>query len=256
DYASGFFGDPDLDQKIVSDKEIRQLIRDIKPQPTTQIRESIVLNGWKSYGYKEGQTALKEEALQNWESYPGAIINDGALALTDTKFEKPITPLTWRFKWEGQIRVADNSRFTLELKDGEKTAITLVLGNGTQDRKIKEKEFLEIQNNEPVKLLIEGDLTQKRFNLYLDDQLVHDFIAMADTSVKDVSTLTMESSGNVFLDDFFLFSHTREESANYPYSSSVVLDENFEAKPGIEGWQKSDFDDSQWVATDLPAVHG
>lgn len=55
DFSSNFFDNNKLDKKIVTDDEIKSLLKQIKPQPTTNIRKTILLNNWKSYGYKYGQ---------------------------------------------------------------------------------------------------------------------------------------------------------------------------------------------------------
>ncbi len=255
DFASKYFENPDLDKKIVSDEEINRLKGEIKPQPTTNIRSTIRLNGWKSYGYKQGQDITKEQSLENWEQYPGVQITKGELKLDDTTIEKEIDLLTWRFKFESNVRLADNGLFILEFKDGNKTAISLVLNNDNNSGEINGQE-ISLNSVEGSKLVIEGDLTQKRFNCYIDDKLIYDYSVMVDTSVSAISTLSMRSSGDAFLDDLFLFNHTPEDEVNYPYSSKVIFDENFEKKPATEGWQKPGFNDQHWKETDLPAVHG
>jgi hypothetical protein len=246
DFASGFFDNPGLDKKIVADEEIHYLVNKIKPQPVTSIRKTIPIDTWKAYGYKEGQDVLSTQKLDEWEKYPGARISNGKLELNNTTIEKEIDPLTWRFKLECKIRLTANSKCTFDFKNENKTAISLVIS----------KDMLSVKNGEGSKLVIEADLTKKRFNCYLDDELIHDFLLMADTSVTAIPVFSITSSGNCFLDDLFLFSHTPQKSANYPYSSKVILDENFEKKTGIKEWQTFHFDDKHWKETDLPAVHG
>src|SRR5690606_19936778 len=112
------------------------------------------------------------------------------------------------------------------------------LGNIKSKEKNKPAAF-HVQENELVKVTIEGDFTQKRFNFYIDDKLVHDFELMNDTSVTEINKVLFNASGICNIDDLFLFSHQREENANYPYSSKIIWDENFEQKPDISGWQTS-----------------
>ncbi|NLO02151.1 MAG: glycosyl hydrolase family 2 [Bacteroidales bacterium] len=242
-YASLFFGNPDLDKKIVSDDEINQLIRKIKPQPATNIRRTILLNGWKSYGYRHGQDQQRQQALKKWGNLTGVHIANGKLELDQTTIEKKFEPITWRFKLKGKIKLFPGSKGTLKLTGNGKTAV--LMDFSSQQLKQEETEFI-----------IEGDLTKKRFNSYIDGKLIHDFTLMADTSVTSISAFSVSSTGKCFLDDLFLFSHTPRENANYPYISSVLLDENFEVKPAADGWQSFDFDDSHWKEADLPAVHG
>ncbi len=257
DFASKFFGNPGLDKKIVTDDEIKHLIGEIKQQPKTNVRETILLNKWKAYGYKEGQDTLKIQKLEDWGKYPGAKLTNGELELNNTTIEKTIDPLTWRFKLECKIRIGDNGQCTIKLKDAEKTAVSLVLNEGIPAARTNDNsQKLTIRNKEGSVLVIEGDLTQKKFNCYVDDKLIYDYSLMMDTSITVISTFSVMSAGKSFLDELFLFSHTPHKDGHYPYSSKVVLDENFENKPCIEGWQTFHFDDSQWAETDLPAVHG
>lgn len=257
DFGSRYFSNPSLDKEIVSDEEVERLINEIKPQPTTNIRRTIILNGWKAYGYKGGQNALKEEAIKYWKKDPGVKVTDGELEINNTTIEKSIKPLNWRFKIESNIRLIGNARFSIKLKDGDKTAISLVLDRRTYAAEMNDGSDLLSENGmEGVKLVIEGDMTQKRFNCYIDDTLIEDYTIMVDTSASAISTLWMESSGASFLDDLFIFNHTPGNNKNYPYFSKVILDENFESKPAPDGWQELAFNDSHWVQTDLPAVHG
>jgi hypothetical protein len=257
DIASKYFNNPRLDKKIVTDAEINTLINSLKPQPENQIRNTISLNGWQSYGYKEGQDVATVNRIKLWEKHKGASVVNGELVLNNADVRKEIDPLTWRFKLESMIRFTDNSQVSFELKDKQKTAISvaindrgILLNNKNQSKKVS------LNRKEGSKLLIEGDLTRKKFNCYIDNELILDFTLMADTTIQSISGLNIISSGNVFLDDVFLFNHTPLDSRNYPYSSQVILDENFEPKIGPQGWQTLQFDDSHWKVADLPAVHG
>lgn len=243
DYASRFFDNRELNKTIVSDDEINRLIKQIKPQPATNIRRTIPLNGWKSYGYKKGQEQQKQQVLKKWGSLTGVNITDGKLELNQTAIEEKFDPVKWRFKLQGKIRLSAGSEVTLQLTGKCKTAILMDFDSRELDQ--EETEFS-----------IEGDLTQKRFNGYLDGKLIHDFVLMEDTSVTCIEAFIVSSSGKCYLDDLFLFSHTPTDNANYPYNSSVLLDENFEEKPAVDAWQTFDFDDSHWKEVDLPAVHG
>ena len=243
DFASRYFDNPELDKEIVTDEEIGDLVRKMKPQPVTKIRHTIPLNGWKTYGYKKGQEIQNEKELESWNKIPGARIINDKLELRNTTIKKEFGPLTWRFKLECKVMVAGNSQVTFKLKGEDKTAVSLVLN----------KEDL---NTEGSELVIEGDMIQKRFNCYVNGKLIHDFALMADTSITAISAFSVSVPGNGFIDDLFLFNHVLQDNANYPYYSQVIFDEDFEEKPAITGWQSVYFDDSHWKKSDLPAVHG
>ncbi len=243
DFASQYFDNPKLDKKIVSDEEINNLLHKIKPQPTTNIRKTTWLNGWKTYGYKENQHLQKEKELASWNKTPAVQVENGKLKIKNTSFEKKFDPLTWRFKLDIDITPAEKDKLTILLKEGDKAVISLVLN----------KENLQ---KEASKLTIEADMTQKRFNCYIDDKLIHDFILFSDTSATAITSISFSSEGSFFIDNLFLFNHTPQDEANYPYYSTVIIDEDFEKKLPVEGWQSINFDDSNWKKSDLPAVHG
>ncbi len=257
DFASVYFNNPRLNKKIVSDEEIHQLIKNIKPQPGTNIRKTIELNGWRTYGYKEGQDVEKSKSLIEWSRLPGASVSEGKLILSDTRIQKPIEPLTWRFKWESNIKLAENSQCVIEFGNNGKTAIALGVGkSATSGNKNDNLQIIPVRQDEEIAFVIEGDMTKKRFNCYVNNELVYDFSLMNDSSVTAITDLAITSSGNCSFDNIFLFNHKPEESANYPYSSKVIWDENFETKPGVSDWQTYHFNDSHWKQADLPAVHG
>ncbi|MFW5832127.1 MAG: hypothetical protein ACOCVA_07725, partial [Prolixibacteraceae bacterium] len=54
-YASRFFGNPGFNEKIVTEKEVGDVLANLKPRPLTSVRQTIPLNDWKAYGYKPGQ---------------------------------------------------------------------------------------------------------------------------------------------------------------------------------------------------------
>ncbi len=70
DYASRFFKDPRLDNTIVSGREVKDLLENLKPQPLTRVRRTLSLDGWKAYGYREGEEREKEAALSSWLMRP------------------------------------------------------------------------------------------------------------------------------------------------------------------------------------------
>ncbi len=256
DYASVFFDNQDLDKKIVEDDEIQHLLEKIKPQPDTHVRKTVLLNGWKTYGYHDGLEELKSQKLKEWEKYDGTDISNGELVLSSTIIKKEIKPLTWRFKLEARVRLAKNSSCKFEFRDKQKTGISIGFNSKGLFTINNSSAIDDLNSGDGFKLSIEGDLTQKRFNCYIDDKLIQDFSLMADTSVNEISDISVVASGNCFIDDIFLFNHTPQESKNYPYVSEVVIDEDFELKPGINNWQTFSFDDAHWKLSDLPAVHG
>jgi len=256
DYASRFFKDPDFDKKIVNDKEIHDVLDQLKPQPATNIRRTISLDGWKASGYKEGEEAESEKYLGAWLSYKGTKLSDGSLIMNSATVKRDIDTLTWRFRFNADIKV-EEGKVTIAFCKYQKKVISVTVSRNevnvlSADKMLHQKT----DGNGRIKVEIEGDFTHRRFNLILNDKKVFDFIPMADTTATSATEFLMQSNGQVILDDLFLMNYAPLENVRVPYFSTVVLDEDFEKKTDVEGWQKFDFDDSQWKEVDLPSAHG
>ncbi len=256
-YASHYFGSPNFDQQIVTIKEVDDVLAKTKPQPLTSIRQTIPLNGWKAYGYKNGQDAIKQKALSKWQSFKGVNIENGLLLMENALVELKIDSLFWRFKIEAKIKIDKIGSCIISLSDNYKPAIVVNLKKGELTTGSDGKTIrMGIDTKNLLKLEIEGDFTQKRFNLIVNGEQLQYYIPMADTTVTAITKLSLQSKETVQMDDFFIFNHIPVNNVYAPYFSTVVLDENFEEKPSIEGWQKIGFEDHYWEEVDLPSVHG
>ncbi|RIH67290.1 glycosyl hydrolase family 2 [Mariniphaga sediminis] len=256
--AADFFDNPNLDKQIVSDTEISDLLKNVKPQPVTSVRKTIRLDNWKAYGYKEGQDQVKARSLQEWDNCQDAVVKEGTLEVENTTITRVIDSLTWRFKVETSFKTGENGACRIILQDGMRQGIVFgVRGNKVMfgsENKTREEPIAN--TNDWVQLKIEADLTQKRFNLYVNDKRIQYYIPVMDTTVEAITQFSVESKGTSFIDELFIFNHTPTDQVRYPYVSKVVLDENFREKPSVEGWQTAGFDDGHWTEVKLPSAHG
>lgn len=257
-FASGFFNNPGLDKKIVTEVEVDSLLKNIKAQPATSIRQTINLDKWRAYGYKEGQDIEKEQALNNWEKFDGATIKNGSLIFEDTKIVRSIDSLTWRFKFNATLKTVDGGSCMIKLLENKKEAISigiekdyLVFGTGKELKKVKSHTL-----KDGVKLSIEADLSQKKFNLYMNGNRIQYYIPMVDTTINRINYFSVSSKGITSIDNLLILNHTITEAIRYPYKSNVVLNEDFEPKNPVDRWEDADFDDSSWKEVTLPSVHG
>ncbi len=255
-YASRFFGDPDLDRNLVSETEIQDLLKGIKPQPLTKVRKTIRLNGWKAYGYKEGEEETKGVQLAEWQN-SGGIIREGRFELNNNSMTRRTDSVTWRFKFEVGIFLTPGSKCSFILGNGNDRSVVAVL----KEREIRLGSGGDtIQMSAEMKgwkaLSVEGDFTEKRYNFYLDGKRLQYFIPMTDTGTNAITQLEIKSEGRVSLDDVHFFNFIPTSDVRKPYYMTVPVDENFEAKPAPDGWQKPGFDDSSWEEVDMPSAHG
>ncbi len=256
-YAARYFDNDGFDKKVVSDEEIDQLLTGIKPQPLTGIRQTIPLKEWKAYGYKTGQDTEQNKKLEYWGNCNGAKIENGWLDLENGSVKKDIDSLTWRFKLETKIKFGQGSSCTISLLGENKKAIEAKLSGGKLNVVSNGKGInKQIANDEWLDLAIEGDFTQKRFNLYINEEQLLCYVPMSDTALTYIDKLSLQTSGKVSFDNIFVFNHNLIENIKARYASSVVIDEDFEPKNNIEGWQKSSFDDKAWKEVVLPSAHG
>ena len=256
-FSSAYFKNPGLDKEIVTNDEIKDLISHIKPQPLTNVRKTIPLNGWKSYGYKNGFNDLKKKGIESWVQFPGTTISEGTLLIDHTTINRKIDSLKWRFSVECKVKTISDNGCSLTLCDGKIPVFSVGIKNG----EISSTSGTELVKNRIERtgwtnLVIEGDLTQKRFNLYVNGTLLQYYIPMMKSTSSTITDFSIHSEGKTQIDDIFIFNHLLTGEVGFPYLSKVVADENFEEKPDVEGWQTINFDDRQWTDTDLPAVHG
>lgn len=256
-YGARFFGNPDLDKRAVEEDEIAAVLKNIKKQPLTGVRKSIPLNGWKSYGYKDGQEFSKQKDLKEWASHKGVSIANDAMLLENALVEKDIDSLSWRFEARANIKIEQNARFSISLGDKNKAAIAINIESGELNAVSAGKAVkIKINTGDWLRLAIEGDFTQKRFNLILNGKKLSDYILMADTTLSCITKLSLRSTQKVNVDDLLIFNYAVSENKHTPYYSSVVLDERFDKKTSVEGWQQLAFNDDDWKQVNLPSVHG
>jgi hypothetical protein len=256
-FAAVYFNNRNLDKEIVRDNEVDSLLSKLKPQPLTNIRRTIPLEGWKAYGYKDGQDNLKKKEIKSWMQNPAITISEGALIINNWTLRRNIDSLKWRFRFECKIKILNDNVCSLTFSDRENSILSIRIkkgeinyGSGTGFIKS------QISGNGWINTVIEGDLTQKRFNLYINGKLIQDYIPMIKNPSSVITDLEIHSEGETQFDDFFLFNHFPTSDIFRPYISEVVLDENFEEKSPVGGWQKINFDDRKWIDINLPAVHG
>ena len=122
---------------------------------------------------------------------------------------------------------------------------------------------------------VEGDLSQPigRYNPYVDDGLVADFVPIERASLErvaynkgfstlgQVNTLALmtdklPADAHVDVDSIVAVGHALTGRPNYPIASETVLDEPFETKPDIAGWNQKNYDEQAWKTAQLPYPHG
>lgn len=207
-YASKRFGDETLAQQVVTDDEVTQAIRRLKPQPLPEVRQELRLDEWR-------WAPLESHFLPLQNRYT---------------FE----PQTYCFRLECDILGGNGS---LQFLDGE-TAVCEYRNDGR-----------------PHHAVFEVDLQEHRYNLRLDNHLAIDFQPL---KTKEGSINCLVVSG-ITADNIWGLGYrktTDTKRLNQPLFAKTFLDANSKKPIDTNGWQRPDYDDTQWQTCTLPKNHG
>ena len=80
---------------------------------------------------------------------------------------------------------------------------------------------------------------------------------MEETDIREIDKVVIHSKGKTEIDDISLFNFVEERTNKHtPYSSSLLVSEDFNDVLPMQGWQFLDYDDSAWEQVTLPSSHG
>ena len=264
EFAKDFFNDHDLDKQVVTDAEVRTLLKNLKPQPLPRIRTTIPLKNWKWTAHKQGLTKQRAQDLETWRKIPGVSIRNRTLTFLDekVKLRRTFPPQFWRFSIQFRAKApATTKRQTFHLSDNDKIAATV--GFNHNGRIFYNSENTEFQSDPYTadrwyEFKIEVDLADRanRYNLYLDGKLIADYVKLQNHPLANINTFSLEGTKQLTLDDIRLTGHTPTEDIKTPYTITTLLDENFQTPPRIDGWNRLKYDDAAWQSAQLPKVHG
>jgi hypothetical protein len=254
-FASGFYGNLGLDKPLIGDGDIRQTVRRIKPQPLTNVRQTLRLADWRAYGYRAGKAEDVQNAFAGWTVVNGATVKDGSLILEDCAVERNLDPIRWRFRLHLDVKKV-GSGCTIVFHKGGKPLLSTRLadkvfslssgmnkGNGHYDSSV------------PLHLEIYGDFTNNRFFVTVNGKSVACLIGEAD--IREIDKMVIRSEGTTEIDDISLFNFVGDRTNKHtPYSSVLLINEDFNDVLPMQGWQSLDYDDSAWKQVTLPSSHG
>ncbi|MCC5931393.1 MAG: hypothetical protein JJU28_19250, partial [Cyclobacteriaceae bacterium] len=265
DFATAFFEDPKLDKLVVEPSEVTETLAGIKPQPLPSVRQKIALTDWKYYGYRTGQREAQLKNLDRWNKIKGLEVNQQSLLFTgkNPTLIHPIDNQDWRFRMEWKAFIPKSAlpvRFSFDNACETGIDVQGVLFYVTSGERVNAET---IALNDWSTFLIEVDLETGKYNFYVNDKLIADFVPLSGTS-NLISEWQVKAGKGFRLDDIWGVSyrktydpegdhHTRDE----PFSIDTFIDESFEEKRDVLGWQHFDFDDSSWKTVPRwPYAHG
>jgi hypothetical protein len=258
-YARKFFDDPNWNKLVVPDAEVAQVLRAIKPQPLPTVRQRIRLDEWKWLGSRPGQREERLRQLAEWRRKPGVEVVGGELRFTGSQpaLNWTLEPQSWRMflQWRARMPVA-NQRAAFSLS-GVVEAGFAADGTLFYSTQAGAASVGAYKPGQWVEFKVEIDLESKRYNLYIDGELRADFVPVLEQ--RPIEAFRITGVKGLRIDDVWGVGYVKENnilSRDVPFSIKTFVDENFEAKPPIEGWNLADYDDSRWKSAELPFAHG
>ena len=262
--AKEFFNDPNLDTKVVSDDQLTQAMSKLKPQPEPEVRKRIPLKSWKWMGYKSGMEKSEIAEMQVWKDNKAVETENEQLRfIRDDEIIIPIDKQKWRFfiEWKLSGNIS-KSRFSLASDETPVASLEIKGDELLIHSKGEEVSYVIKQNTafDSRTLKLEVDLENCRYNVYLNEKLVADFIPLL--TCQSVNQLVIRGEQGLVLDDVYGVSYEKAEftedshTRDVPFSINTFIDQDFALKPNMENWQSLDYDDNHWPATTLPHPHG
>ena len=260
-YASRFFNDPGLDRKVVQPEEVEAFLARLKPQPEPTVRTRIVPATWKWTACRPGQRAEEQKALKRWAAVPGVAIRDGALFVTDPRAEMnwSFPPIAWRGIVElDTVLPRKDARSVITLSGDKGPAITVGFDGGRLVYRTNQgtRTAGPCKAGTTYSLMLEVDLTTRRYNLYLNGALIADYVEMQDTGALKIDRLTVTGVKGQSFDNVHVVDYPKGGKSTCPYGIETRIDESFGVRPDIDGWQTPGYDDRRWRTAPLPIVHG
>ena len=265
DQVSTYYGDKDLDTKVVSDKEAVDFFNSIKPQPLPSIRKRVNLGQWKWQSSKKGKC---QESIQKLEKFNGAkdiLLEEGVLNFQNNAAWKWNFPAqTWRFSLQWKARLLDdNSNAEFLLLDGrtdkifakielnKNTCSYYSLGEKMQATRCRTGVWYDIK----IEADLDGDDGRPHYNVFINGEQVGDYVA-ANEITGQIDAFMVKTSGGIETDELYGVGYHKTTDVSQPYYPKTFIDERFDREPCIDGWQGNSYDDTCWQITDLPHVVG
>ncbi len=283
DYASSFFNDTALNKKVVDEDEVGAMLKKIKPQPFPEIRKRIDLNSCRFIGFKEKQDKLEKERINYWNSLEGVVVKNDELHFVEDYPE--ITLVFPNQSWRGSLlwkikTPKEFKRLRFEFSDKTYLPVTSVefTENGkvtytTNEGRVVEASTYEAGKEYKMKLEFDFHVPERAksvacINIYQNDKLIADYVPMERVTISGVgyahnfssiaftNTFSIKAPAGTVIDDIWGIGYHNTGSISYPYTTETFIDEDFSAKPTIDGWEQLRYQDTCWDNGMLPVSLG
>lgn len=227
---SKMFNDFSLDEPVVTLEEAKKRLEKIKPQPVPQIRKRIVLDDWKWIGFDKNKK--KSYAANNMKI--------------------PLQDFRCFIEWE-LTEKADYSHCVFALGEAAKMKID---GDGKPYYISNKAKIYIAKKAHILKIKFELDFVYRKWNLYLNDELMADFVNFSNPDTASVSEFVSPYAKSMIKRIWGVGYYRLTESDFEPYSINTFIDEDFQRAVNITGWKTVGYKDISWKSGTLPIVHG
>jgi len=245
-YATEYFNDTLMNKKVVSLEQARERLKTIKPQPLPSVRKRL-MGSWKAYGFKPGKKEAVKNRIDYYNSLQGVSVEDGSLTIQPKQrvvldFKKQ----DWRMSLQWQVLIGPDSVFKFKLGDA---AV------------INSSDIKSLFGWTDIK--VELDVVNQRYNVYVNDKLVKDFVPF-ENKTQEISSLEITAGSKLQIDNIWGVGYAKDytdgtrdlHSRDIPFLINTFIDDDFETAGDVNGWTKVGYDDSGWNNVELPYAHG
>lgn len=246
----------DLSEPIVSTTEVESVLGKIKAQPVPEHRKRIPLQNWRWIGTSQENQLKQLKQVNYWQNISQVEIIDGCLNFKEDYFLNIKVPSqVWRCFLEWKIPSASlNSSFNIKI--GE--VIQLGFDLDSQLYYVSDHHKFSIPSiSGDMIFKAEIDLASRKYNLFINNVLVADFVAFSDPLQISLSDISIIGKKGLKIDYIWGVSYQRLlENEFEPFSIETFIDEDFNWPIQTEGWDQLGYDDELWQQGLLPIVHG
>lgn len=261
-YAREYFLDPELNTKLAPQSEVNDFLGKFKKQPMPEVRKRIIPDNWRYLGYKDKQHEESINNISEWNYTEGVNIQNYLLTFTENevRIKKEIPIQDWRMNFSlNIIETTGQEPFSFELKRSDKTIIKTGInseGNFYYYSGKKIVKSIKCEEEKWYSINLEIDFLNLRYNLYINGNLIADFVSFKTNSIKEADNIVINGGKGIYIDNIKGTGFKPGTNIRSPYFINTFINENFELKPEIKGWHLPDYDDSKWKGCYLPKVHG
>lgn len=255
-FSANFWKNPKLDMPLLKEGEAKTALQNIKPQPLTTVRKTVRLSDWRAYGYRSGKEVEQQQQWKTWTSVAGTSIRDGQLVLKDCRIDRELKKMDWRFRFTTTLKDF-NSDCILSFNKNASPLLSLRLNNGKLIAQSgKNKQDGAYATASALRVEIYGDFPSNHFFVSVNGTTVIE-CPIDNAIAREINHIEISSKGETFIDDLLLFSFVDDNKNKHtPFFTTLLIDENFEKVPSMDGWQTLEYNDKQWSQVTLPSVHG